>query len=184
MAIDSRELPRLHVVTDDAVLAEQRFVERSLALFAAFGPAIALHLRSRVASGRTLFDLAARFAHGPSRLFVNDRADVALLVPGAGVQLRRDSLPLASARALLGPERWIGYSAHEVAEARAAARAGADFVIAGTIFESASHAGAAPRGIGFLADLVRAAAVPVLAIGGITAENCADCRRAGAHGVA
>jgi thiamine-phosphate pyrophosphorylase len=146
-------------VTDDAVLAAQDFLERAVALVDALGASIALHLRARSADGRMLFDYAQRLARESPMIFVNDRVDVARLVPRVGVQLRHDSLPIATARAWLGDERWLGCSVHEAEAARRAAEAGADFVIAGTIFESASHPGAAPRGIEHLARIVRETSV-------------------------
>ena len=183
--IASSELPRLHIITDDAVLGQSVFRERALDLLAACGSSIALHLRSRKLSGAVLFELAQTFAAVEgARIFVNDRVDVALTAGASGVQLRRDSLPITAARELLGETRLIGYSAHERLEAAAAVVAGADFVIAGTIFDSASHTQAAPRGTEFLASVVEAAAAPVLAIGGITIERARECRAAGAFGVA
>ena len=183
--IASPELPRLHIITDDVVLGQSGFADRANGLLGTCGPRIALHLRSRALSGRTLFDLARTLgALEGARIFVNDRVDVALSAGAAGVQLRRDSLPITAARELLGETRLIGYSAHERLEAAAAAVAGADFVIAGTIFESASHSDAAPRGLEFLASVAEASPAPVLAIGGVTVERVRECRAAGAFGVA
>jgi thiamine-phosphate diphosphorylase len=181
----SFELPRLHVITDDAVLGAPDFAERAQALLESCGSRIALHLRSRSLSGGDLFTLAQRLsALEAAVIVVNDRVDVALTTRAAGVQLRRDSLPITAARELLGETRLLGYSAHERLEAAAAEVAGADFIVAGTIFESASHPDAAPRGLEFLSGVAQAVSVPVLAIGGVTGEHVRQCRSAGAFGVA
>ncbi|HUH12715.1 MAG TPA: thiamine phosphate synthase, partial [Longimicrobiales bacterium] len=92
-------LPRLHLVTNDAVLAARAFPERARAVLARLGARVALHLRGHRAAGRTLFDLAASLA-GAAResgalLFVNDRLDIALAAGAAGAQLGRRSLSLA-----------------------------------------------------------------------------------------
>ncbi|HXE56604.1 MAG TPA: thiamine phosphate synthase, partial [Gemmatimonadales bacterium] len=115
-------------------------------------------------------------------VLVNARPDVARAVGAQGVQLGRDDLAPAEARAVLGPG-WIGASVHSIAEAEAAAAEGADFLLVGAIYPTASHPGRAPAGIG----LVRAAAAlgkPVIAIGGVTAERTAELRDAGAYGAA
>jgi thiazole tautomerase (transcriptional regulator TenI) len=68
--------------------------------------------------------------------------------------------------------------------ARAAVDWGADYLVAGTVFASASHPGEPAAGLAFLAQVCAAVRVPVLAIGGVTPANLADCLRAGAAGVA
>ncbi|MEJ2677996.1 MAG: thiamine phosphate synthase [Gemmatimonadota bacterium] len=174
-------LPRLHLVTSDAVLAAPDFVERATAVLAAHGPGVALHVRAHGMDGRPLLRIVRALAPaGAALLLVNDRVDVALAAD-VGAQIGRRSLPVPVARRLL-PRRWLGYSAHAAGEAETAVREGADFVVLGTIFATPSHPGAGGTGVG----LVRAAApvAPVVAIGGITAERVALCVAAGAHGVA
>jgi thiamine-phosphate diphosphorylase len=84
----------------------------------------------------------------------------------------------------MGEDAWIGRSVHSVAAAEGAAADGADYLIAGAIFATGSHPGAAPAGLGFLAEVAAAVGMPVVAIGGITPANAGDCLRAGARGVA
>ncbi|HEY6852926.1 MAG TPA: thiamine phosphate synthase, partial [Gemmatimonadales bacterium] len=117
----------------------------------------------------------------PARLFVNDRLDVALGTQAAGVQLRRGGLTPEDARRL-EPEWWIGVSVHDLGEARAAQAAGADYLLVGTIFPTASHPERAPLGEAGLA-AVAALGLPVVAIGGITAARVPAVRAAGAYGV-
>jgi thiamine-phosphate pyrophosphorylase len=119
----------------------------------------------------------------PTRVVVNDRIDVALAAGAAGVHLRGDSVPVAVARKLLPAPRLVGRSVHRAAEASAAA--GADYLIAGTVFSSPSKPGAVELiGIDGLRAIVRATTVPVLAIGGITPDRIAAVLDAGAAGIA
>jgi thiamine-phosphate diphosphorylase len=180
-------LPRLHLITDDAVLGQVGFEAVARAVLEAHGAEVALHLRGHGTGGGRLFGLAR--ALGPvaremgARLVVNDRIDVALAA-GCGVQLGRRSIPVPTARQLLGPGGVLGYSAHQREEAMAAAESGADFIVLGTIWPSASHPGEAGRGVGHVTDVAGAVAVPVVAIGGVTPSRAAEALVAGAHGVA
>jgi thiamine-phosphate pyrophosphorylase len=128
-------------------------------------------------------DLLAATRGTSTRILVNDRIDVALACGAAGVHLRGDSIPIAAARRLAPAGFLIGRSVHGAGEAIAAA--GADYLIAGTLFASASKAADAPLlGIEGLQSIVRAVTVPVLAIGGIDEERMADVAAAGAAGLA
>lgn len=181
-------LPRLHLVTDDAVLRSGDFLARARAVVEAHGPAIAVHVRGHGLTARELHAVAAPLAEAAAgagaRLFVNDRLDVALAVGADGVQLGTRSLPVPAARALVGERRWIGVSVHSAGEAAAAARDGANLVLAGTVYASASHPGEAPAGVERLREIARSTTLPVFAIGGIVPARVAEVRRAGAFGVA
>lgn len=181
-------LPRLHVITSDDVLRDDGFADAAERVVEACGAAVAVHLRGHGLPGGALHALAERLLDAASRagamLLVNDRVDVALVCGTAGVQLGRRSLPVAEARRLLGADAMIGYSAHAADEARDAGRAGADFVVLGTIYPTASHPGEPGAGLGVVREAVRVAAVPVLAIGGLTPARVDAVLEAGAHGVA
>jgi thiamine-phosphate diphosphorylase len=115
---------------------------------------------------------------------VNDRLDIALAVPTAGVQLGNGSLPVSAARAL-NPLWWIGKSVHDLAEAEAARTEGADYLVVGPVFATASHPGRAPLGLERLQAIASAVdGLPVIAIGGITADRVRDVKQSGAYGVA
>ena len=178
-------LPRLHAITDERVArrADLQDIAKELATGGGFD--LAFHARGRSLSGREHYELAARLAvRPPARLFVNDRLDVALAVPCAGVQLGRGSVPVDAARAL-NPTWWIGRSVHDLAEAEAATLAGADYLVVGPVFDTATHPGRAALGLKRLEALVLAAGgLPVIAIGGITVERVPDVRNSGAYGVA
>lgn len=118
------------------------------------------------------------------RVVINDRLDVALAVGAAGVHLRSGSMPPSAARSMTPPGFLIGCSVHSPVEAAAVGR-DADYLIAGTVWETGSKPdGHAVLGIDGLAAVVRAAHVPVLAIGGVTAERAAEVAAAGAAGIA
>ena len=180
-------LPRLHLVTNEAIVTRPGFGETARALMGAGGGEVAFHLRGRSLSGREMWDAAevcaaAAEASG-SALIVNDRIDIARGCGARGVQLGRSSIAVADARALLGPDRWIGASVHEGAEARMAQADGADFVLAGTLYPSASHPGRPGAGPGLIEAMVEVA-IPIVGIGGVTPERVGEVRGAGAAGVA
>ena len=118
-----------------------------------------------------------------TRIVVNDRIDVALACGAHGVHLRGDSIPVRAARQIAPAGFLIGRSVHRVEEAVAAREA--DYLIAGTVFPSASKGAGAPLlGIDGLTAITRAVERPVLAIGGITDDRFDAIVSAGAAGVA
>jgi thiamine-phosphate pyrophosphorylase len=112
---------------------------------------------------------------------VNDRVDVALAAGADGVHLPSAGLPVAVARQLLGAGKLVGTSCHSGAEIGSAGRAGADFAFFGPVWDTP---GKTAQGEAALEAAVRAAAIPVFAIGGVTAATAARAKRAGAYGVA
>lgn len=180
-----RPLPRVHAFTDASLLAMPEFGIRAAAI-AAGGSAVALHARARGAGGALLAAGALRIlalARPPeAAVFVNGRPDIAAAVGANGVQLGLQDLAPADARRVL-PRGWIGCSVHSGDEAAAAVAEGADFLVVGSIYETASHPGqpaAGPELVSECATLGR----PVIAIGGITPERAIEVKAAGAYGVA
>lgn len=180
-----RPLPRLHAITDSRVLALPDLGVRAAAIAAA-GAAVALHARDRSAGGRTLWEVARRFralADPPeAAVIVNARPDIALAVGAQGIQLGGADLHPADARAIF-PEGWIGCSVHSPAEAETAAAGGADYLLAGSVYPTASHPERRAAGLGLIRDLVPLG-LPVVGIGGVTAARAGELRNAGAWGVA
>lgn len=186
-------IPVVHVVTTGELLASPDFAGRAAAVMAALGPRGALHLRGGLhvrgagPGARALWALAVRLGEAQAatgcRLVVNDRVDVALAAEAWGAQLTSRSMAPADARRA-APALALGASVHAVAEARAAARDGADWVVAGHVRETASHPGEPGRGLAFVRDVAAAVPIPVLAIGGIRPADVAAVRAAGAAGVA
>lgn len=129
-----------------------------------------------------------------TRILLNDRLDVALAEGAGGVHLGENALPLPEAKRLVEsffaaqrPAQGFlaGVSCHSLEAAQAAATIGADYIFFGPVFATPSKiAFGAPQGLERLAQVCRAVAIPVLAIGGITLENAAACIHAGAAGIA
>lgn len=117
-----------------------------------------------------------------SRIVINDRLDLAVGSGAWGVQLGRRSFPVAAARLILSSGVRIGVSVHDPEEARTAVDAGADFLIAGTLYPSLSHPGAGSTGVQWISAIP--GRKPVIGVGGITPERVPEVLTAGAHGVA
>lgn len=112
---------------------------------------------------------------------VNDRVDVALAVDADGVHIGQDDMPIDMARQLLGPEKIIGLTVHNLEEALEAERSGADYVGLSPIFDTSTKkdagGGIGPESIRFVKDAI---SIPVVAIGGINKENCVSVVQGGA----
>jgi thiamine-phosphate pyrophosphorylase len=182
-----KTIGRLHVLTDSEL--QSRWGHLDLARAALDGGAEAIQYRRK--HGPTLLMLKEAIAIREAcrrrkvSLVVNDRVDIALFADADGVHLGQQDIPIALARDLLGPGRIIGGSADHEDEAGARHREGVDYVGIGPIFVTTSKRDAGPvLGISGLARAVRAANIPLIAIGGITAENLAEVLATGVHGVA
>jgi len=179
-------LPPLYAIVDPLDTGRTP-TELAAALLA--GGAMLLQLRLKDASSGALLESAHAIRaltrqHG-ARFIVNDRPDIARAATADGVHLGQDDIPVAAARRVLGPGPLIGISTHEVAQAEAAAASGADYVGVGPIYATQSKEGALlPRGIALVRAVRAAVAVPLVAIGGITADTARAVRDAGADSVA
>jgi len=181
-------VPRLHVITDDEILARAEFIEMAAEVLEAGGVSVALHVRGPRTDGRRLFSLTdaltARAASTGALLVVNDRIDVAMAAGLRAVHLGRRSLSVGGARELL-PEARVGVSCHDrkgLAEAR---DADASWIILGNLFETGSHSGRPGLGFERFRELLPVAGpVPVIAIGGVDRERAAGVVQQGAWGVA
>ena len=119
-------------------------------------------------------------------MFVNSDVDAALRADADGVHLPEAMWPsqLAHVRDAVGASMLISCAVHGVETARQAEAEGADVLVAGTVFPSASHPGGATIGTGGLAEICAAVRVSVIAIGGVTAANGGKVMHAGASGAA
>ena len=152
-----------------------------------------IQIREKDLAGRSLVELA-RFAVAETRatatrVLVNDRLDVALAVNAAGVHLGENSLSLRVVsewrRSTGRLDFLIGVSCHSLEAARAAERAGADYIFFGPVFATPAKAAfGPPQGIERLREVCASVEIPVLAIGGVNLENMRACVTAGAAGVA
>jgi thiamine-phosphate pyrophosphorylase len=120
-----------------------------------------------------------------TRLVVNDRLDVALAAGAAGVHLGAQSLPAHVVRDMVPRDFLVGVSCHSLAETLSAESAGADYVLLGPIFATASKLPyGPPLGLAKLREIAAQVKVPILALGGITVDRVRCCLEAGATGIA
>lgn len=180
-----RPLPRLFAFTDASVRLHPHFGTAAAGL-ASVGPAVGVVARDYDASGAELTDFAARLMSicrpYEATTFVAGRPDIAAGLGAHGLHLRRIDLAPRDARILM-PHAWIGCSVHTAVDGAEAVEQGADFLVAGNIYEAPGHPGRTPAGLGLLETLVSLGR-PVIAMGGVTPQNVWDLKHAGAYGVA
>ena len=181
------KLPRLYAIADASFFPETESLLQFAQELAAAGVTL-LQYRNKAGSARQILDdaLALRQTLPPQvRLIMNDRADLALAAGFNGVHVGQDDLSPESVRRLIGPDRWLGVSTHNPEQVREAAATSVDYIAVGPVFATASKANPDPV-IG-LEGVRRARALttkPLVAIGGITRENCLSVIAAGADSVA
>ena len=169
-------LPCLCMVTDRTRTASGDLLET---VSAAVDAGVSMvQLREKDMPAGQLLKLARKLravTEGKSLLIVNDRVDVALLSGADGVQLGEEAMGVAEARKLMGPNLLIGSSVHSVKGAMAAESNGADFLVLGAIFETATHPGVETGGLALVEAVTRRVRLPVLGIGGITPRQRPQC---------
>lgn len=156
--------PELHYISSE--LAGDQFIRTAIQCHAVLDY---LHLRDKTVPARRIAEAAAILLAGgvpAAKLVVNDRVDVAVAVGAANVQLAWHSLPAG-----LVKDRWpelrVGCSVHSPQEAAEAFLQGADYVLFGHVFATASKRGQPGRGLAALGEAARCSPGPVIAIGGI-----------------
>jgi thiamine-phosphate pyrophosphorylase len=177
----------LYVITDEGIGRGRSHAE--LARRAVAGGADVIQLRDKALSCRDLLGAAVairEITRDAGALFiVNDRLDVALAAGADGVHLGENDLPIGEARRLAPPGFIIGASVGSVATAVSAEAEGADYVALSPTFATGSKDDAGPgHGLAMLSAVRAAVALPLVAIGGITAGNVGEVIAAGADGVA
>ncbi len=179
---------RLIVITDRK-MADPRSVEKLVEEVLGAG-ALAIQLRDKTASSRTLLDQALRLREQTREwgalLFINDRFDVALAAEADGVHLGPDDLPVETVRTVAPPGFLIGASTDEPEIARQLEAAGADYIGCGAVFPTFTKKDAGEViGVEGLARVAAAVNIPVLGIGGVTLEGAHRiAEESGAAGVA
>ena len=115
---------------------------------------------------------------------VNDSVEIALQCDADGVHVGQSDIKGRDIRAMIGPDKILGISAGTVKEAVAAEKAGADYIGVGAVFPTGTKKNATPMTMELLKEIVSSVSIPVVAIGGISAENILQLRGSGVDGVA
>ena len=195
------DIPPLYPILDatqflsapDPVAAMTRFAEELL-----LGGATLIQYRNKSANARTMLAHARelrRITLGRAKLIMNDRVDLCVAANCEGVHLGQEDLSPASARSILesvqpdasGEKRawWIGFSTHNVQQVVDAEHLPVDYIAVGPVFSTASKANPDPViGLEGVRQARQATSKPLVAIGGITRENCRQVIDAGANSVA
>mgnify|MGYP001300089112 CR=1 FL=1 len=149
------------------------------------GGADMLQLREKSLPDSVFLERArlVRSLAGDALFIVNDRADIARLAGADGVHVGPDDIPVPRAREMLPPGAIVGASAYTMEVFAAAAASGADYIGVGASFPTGTK-DAPVTGLSFITSVARDSHVPVIAIGGITAEHIPEVMAAGAAGVA
>ncbi len=182
-----KQIGKLHILTDTVL--QSRFSHMEITRLAIAGGADTIQYRQKSGSTREMIEIARNMkrlcSEADVTFIVNDRLDVAIAAEADGVHLGQDDFPIPMARELLGEGRIIGGSAATLDEARKCLSEGADYVGFGPVYPTSSKDDAGPvSGIDILKQVVEIIPLPIIAIGGVGAENIPDVMRAGAHGIA
>jgi thiamine-phosphate pyrophosphorylase len=178
--------PRLYAIIDPTLLA---ISELDLAEALAGSGVELIQYRNKTASSRQFFEISRQLSSvlGPRgiRFIVNDRADIAMLAGAGGVHVGQEDLGVEDARAICGPDRWVGVSTHTLEQLAAADRTSADYIAFGPIFSTATKKNPDPVvGTELLRKARQMTKKPLVAIGGITLQRAAEVYRAGADSLA
>lgn len=176
----------LYLVTDSTGLEEDAFLDKVDA--ACRGGVTLLQLREKERGGRDYLHLAKRVREITDRyhipLLIDDRIDIALACGAAGAHVGQEDLPADAARRLLGPDRILGATAKTVEQALRAKEQGADYLGVGAIYPTTTKVKTVLTKVETLAEIVQAAGLPVVAIGGLNRSNCDILKGSGFSGVA
>ena len=181
------QLPRLYAIVDRSRFSrEEELLSTAQELSAAGLPL--LQYRDKSESGRAVLRLALllrRQLGGSLRLIMNDRADLARAADFGGVHVGQEDLSVEGARKVIGPSLWLGVSTHCPEQVAEADPTSADYIAIGPVFPTSSKARPDPVvGLAGVRRVRRLTRKPLVAIGGITRQNCRSVLEAGADSVA
>ena len=172
-----------YFITDSKLSRAGNFNDVSMAV--ACGVSV-VQYRDKNAKTREMYEEAVRLREicRDTLFLINDRVDIALAVNADGVHLGQSDMPCGAARKLLGEEKIIGITVHNLAEAAQAESIGADYLGVSPIFQTATKPDAGkPAGISLIEEIRAIVNIPLIAIGGIDHSNARDVIRAGADGL-
>jgi thiamine-phosphate pyrophosphorylase len=179
-------LPRLYVILDAALITSS---EKDCAASLAEAGVRLLQYRNKSTSARQYLESSRALAEAlrPKRVtfLVNDRPDVAFLAGASGVHVGQDDLDVEQARHVVGSNKLVGVSTHNLEQFECAAASSADYIAVGPVFSTSSKANPDPVvGVDFIRKVRSLTDKPIVAIGGITLEQAAPVIEAGADSVA
>src|SRR5438270_2100056 len=186
-------LPRLYAILDSSCFPETAALLSAAEELVSAGVSL-MQYRNKSGDARDILNQASELCRRSRtrasvppvlRLIMNDRADLCLAAEFDGVHVGQDDLSPESARKIIGPDRWLGVSTHNPEQVAEANRTSADYIAIGPVFATVSKANPDPivglPGVRRARDLTRK---PLVAIGGITRQNCTSIIEAGADSVA
>lgn len=184
-------LPRLYAILDRACFPGRETLCRAAEDLSRAG-VLLIQYRNKRSEADTMLreakELRERLCPNPAidlRLMMNDRADLCLAAEYDGVHVGQEDLSAEAARTIVGPDRWVGVSTHNPEQVAQADQTSADYIAIGPVFPTASKANPdpviGPDGVRQARGLTRK---PLVAIGGITRQNCLSVIDAGADSVA
>lgn len=181
-----RETLALYAITDSRLAKEQSFYEQIED--ALKGGVTLLQLREKNMGEEDLLMEALEVQKICKKyrvpLIINDDVELAKKINADGVHVGQSDLDAGTARTILGPDKIIGVTAKTVEQARAAQRAGADYLGSGAIFGTGTKPDAKPMTMELLREIVNAVDIPVVAIGGIDSSNAYKLAKTGIAGIA
>lgn len=176
----------LYLVTDRTLVGERNLlscIEEALK-----GGATMVQLREKSLSSREFYETACQVKQLTDKyqlpLIINDRLDIALAVDADGLHIGQEDLPANVVRRLLGSDKLLGVSAANLAEAIQAKEQGADYLGVGAVFPTSTKTDARKVSISELKEIKEKVGLPVVAIGGINADNLAEVKEAKVDGIA
>lgn len=180
-------IPIIYPIIDSSIVTLDKIGKTAQAIID--GNAKILQLRAKKLSSGEFLEAARiirKITKDKGAIFiVNDRVDIALLTDADGVHLGQDDLPVKEARRLLGNNKIIGYSTHNLREALESKKLPVDYISFGPIFATKTKEDAqTPKGLKGLDEARKAVKIPIVAIGGITETNMAHVLKQGVESVA
>ncbi|HLF86893.1 MAG TPA: thiamine phosphate synthase [Nitrospiria bacterium] len=181
-----RQVPRLYLIADGGITGRKKLLE---IVDEAISAGIRLvQYREKLLSRREIFECARLLRtltrERESTFIVNDYLDIAMAVDADGLHIGLGDLPLSIARKILGRDKIIGVTAHNLTEAREAEKGKADYIGLGPIFETKTKETLPPVGIGIIKTVKKEVSIPIFAISGINRTNLDIVLKAGAYGAA
>lgn len=174
----------LYLVTDPSAGEKTETIVKE----AAAGGVTMVQLREKTAGSLSFYERALRLKRVTREagvpLIINDRTDIMLAADADGLHVGQSDLPAAVARRLIGPDKILGVSAHNVEEAVRAEKDGADYLGVGAVFPTATKKDAESVSYETLKEICETVSVPVVAIGGIGEQNIGKLAGSGIRGIA